>query len=83
VETVYESHLHDVPPGSRLYLFSDGVFEAEVENGELLGLDGLAALLRTSKSAEARPRFVYEEVRQRQGPRELLDDISLLELRFA
>lgn len=81
--TVYEEHTHLVPPHSRLYLFSDGVFEAEVPSGELLGLAGLVKLLQSATTAASRPRFVYEQVGTGPGKGDLADDFSLLEFRFA
>jgi sigma-B regulation protein RsbU (phosphoserine phosphatase) len=81
-DTVYDMHQHEMPPGARFYLFSDGVFEAEVEDGKLLGIEGLAALLGSPSAQPSRVQFIYDEVVRRRGSRELADDFSLLELRL-
>lgn len=82
-DTVYDLHSHQIPPGARLYLLSDGVFEAEVTSGQLLGLDGLTRLLLASyNDSSARPEYVYEQVCCEHGSRQLDDDFSLVEFLF-
>jgi serine phosphatase RsbU (regulator of sigma subunit) len=41
----FESASVEVPPGSRLYVFSDGIFEIEAKNGEQWGLDHVVPLI--------------------------------------
>ena len=41
----FESASVTVPPGSRLYVFSDGIFEIEAKDGERWGLDHVLPLL--------------------------------------
>ena len=41
----FESGSVEVPPGSRLYVFSDGIFEIEAKNGEQWGLDHVLPLI--------------------------------------
>lgn len=82
VDTVYEAHEHAIPAGSRLYLLSDGVFEAELESGELLGLDGLVRLLCTAGRDVSHTKFIYDMVIAKHGSHELDDDFSLVEFSF-
>jgi sigma-B regulation protein RsbU (phosphoserine phosphatase) len=80
--TVYDLHHHDVPAGSRLYLFSDGVFEAETTDGQLVGLAGLVKLLQSAPAGASLPRYVYDEIARVHGSTAFLDDFSLVEFCF-
>jgi sigma-B regulation protein RsbU (phosphoserine phosphatase) len=42
---VFESASVEVPRGSRLYVFSDGVFEIETKDGQQWGLDDVVPLI--------------------------------------
>lgn len=81
-DTTYDLHTHLMAAGSRLYLFSDGVYEAEQADGRLLGLEGLAELLKSAPPGGSLVEQVYEEVCRRHGSRALADDFSLVEIRF-
>lgn len=79
----YETGACDVPPGSRLYLFSDGVFEVSLPHGGQLGLDALADLLGSVQSApKGRVEKTRLAVESSQESTRFLDDFSLLELEF-
>ncbi len=82
VDTVYDLHAHAIPAGARLYLLSDGVFEAEVAGGQLLGLDGLTRMLLTPQGSTPLPRYVFEEICRQHGSNQLDDDFSLVEFTF-
>jgi len=71
----------NVPPGSALYLFSDGVFEIVDQHGVQWGIEHVLALLPGVCEAGG-PRLLYDQVRAaaRPGPPE--DDFSALLLRF-
>jgi serine phosphatase RsbU (regulator of sigma subunit) len=70
-----------VPPGSALFLFSDGVFEITDREGREWTLSQILALLPMMEPPGG-PRRLYDTVRiaARQGPLE--DDFSALALRF-
>lgn len=82
----------EIPPGSTLHLFSDGVFEVTDRDGNLLGLDGVLPMLPLAASPERAavgtsllpdaPKKLYDHIRAlaRSGP--LDDDFSALVLRF-
>ncbi|HEY2588748.1 MAG TPA: GAF domain-containing SpoIIE family protein phosphatase [Tepidisphaeraceae bacterium] len=72
-----------VPPGSRLYLYSDGAYEVALPGGGMLLLEGLEALIARAQAAD-RPRTaeVVRLIREAQGKAEFKDDVSILEVEF-
>jgi len=73
----------DVPPGSRLYLFSDGAFEIVDKTGEQWVLDDLRDIMKqgaTHGISEA--RRLYQAVRAVARPGPLDDDFLALVLHF-
>lgn len=90
--TQYETQSITVDPGSRLYLYSDGLYEVRGGDDEaLLGLDGISEII-TSISSEAcaktgeqtRVERVIDRVRAYTHSEEsFADDVSLLEAEFA
>ncbi len=71
-----------VPPGSRLYIFSDGVFEIEQPDGAQWQLDDLRSIIAAG-SGESETQRVYQAVRAAAQPGPLADDFSLLLLHFS
>jgi len=71
----------NIPPGSALHLFSDGVFEIVDQEERQWSIEHILALLPDA-SGPGGPRLLYEQVRAaaRAGP--LDDDFSALLLRF-
>jgi sigma-B regulation protein RsbU (phosphoserine phosphatase) len=69
--------------GDGLFLFTDGVVEAEDESGEPFGMERLEAILTVHRGDElaALVAHVHEAVRAHRGPREADDDATLLALR--
>jgi sigma-B regulation protein RsbU (phosphoserine phosphatase) len=87
LEAPYPVQRQVVPPGGRLYLFSDGVFEVRgAESGEsdrMLGLDGLAEIVRGVQGAPgSRAEQVLHAIQDLQGATTFADDFSLLEVEF-
>ncbi|MBE9079604.1 SpoIIE family protein phosphatase [Romeria aff. gracilis LEGE 07310] len=83
-ESTYAWERCQIPPDSRLYLFSDGVYEVQQENQELLGLEGFIQLLRLAQ-ADTYPSLDWllqqiEVLRIRNTV--FSDDLSLLEVNF-
>ena len=73
-----------IQPGTRLYLFSDGSFEAENIDGSHLGMDDFVGMIVDSQQQErGRAAGIWEAVRTWQGRDEPLDDFSLLEIEFS
>ncbi|MFH1922023.1 MAG: GAF domain-containing SpoIIE family protein phosphatase, partial [Planctomycetota bacterium] len=73
-DVTYETESHILPPGARLYLFSDGVFEIGRDD---FTLDALADMLVDVSSAN-RPRLegVRQQIEALQGSPEFADDFS-------
>jgi serine phosphatase RsbU (regulator of sigma subunit) len=72
-----------LPPGSSLYLFSDGVFEVTTADDRQLALqDFIPIIARGSGPAGAEPQRIYREVRALAKPGPLTDDFSIVVLEF-
>lgn len=72
-----------VQPGSRLYLFSDGVYEVPLRDGDgELGYDAFAAHLAAAAPAQCSPVALAQWVRQQQEGEFFGDDFTLLEIIF-
>jgi serine phosphatase RsbU (regulator of sigma subunit) len=71
----------NVPPGSALHLFSDGVFEIVDQDGQQWGMEHIQELLPNA-SGPGGPRLLYDRVRAAARPGPLDDDFSAMLLRF-
>jgi sigma-B regulation protein RsbU (phosphoserine phosphatase) len=72
-----------VPPGSLLYLFSDGAFEVTTPDGSQLGLDDFLTLLGgTEAGTPGEAERIYRAVKTRARPGPLADDFSVLAVSF-
>jgi sigma-B regulation protein RsbU (phosphoserine phosphatase) len=75
-----------VPRGSRLFLFSDGIYEFFTAGGEMLGLEAFVQLLERAASSaapgESSVGAVIGEVSALSSNERFQDDLSLLEVRF-
>lgn len=83
-DSTYQVGSCELPPSSRLYVYSDGVFEVPNADGDgQLGLDGFVQLVAEASSEPngSRVERVYERVQQ--GSEELEDDFTLLEVEFS
>ena len=83
----YESQSVVIEPGSKLYLFSDGLYEIRGgEDDQLLGLDGIADRIGRANQgncSKTRLEHVIASVRAYQhGEESFADDVSLLEAAF-
>lgn len=73
----------DVPPGGRLYVFSDGAFEVFGADGREWTIEDLRSLIGASPAAlESEAQRVYQAVRASVRPGPLEDDFSLLVVEF-
>jgi serine phosphatase RsbU (regulator of sigma subunit) len=80
----FETHSQQVPPGSRLFVYSDGVSEISGADGEVLNIDGLVSLLaQFAWQTDSRVERLLAEARTLQGTTDFTDDFSLVELEFA
>jgi len=75
----YRSASAQVPPGSTLYVFSDGVFEIEPAGAGVWGLDDFIALLTApAEPARRESRRILETVVARTGREAFEDDFTLV-----
>jgi sigma-B regulation protein RsbU (phosphoserine phosphatase) len=70
--------------GDGLFLFTDGLVEAEDESGEPFGMSRLEALLEVNRSQDLKALLgqVDAAVRAHRGPLEAADDATMVALRF-
>jgi len=81
----FETETLTLASGDRLYLFSDGVLEAQNEAEELFGVAGLISAIEANRDLglEESIQAVTESARQWQDGRALDDDLTLLGLEFS
>ena len=67
-----------------VFLFTDGIVEAEDESGEPFGMERLEAVLRVHRSDDLDRLLdgAHEAVRSHRGPHEAEDDATMLALRL-
>lgn len=75
----YQWQRCQIPPESRLYLFSDGVYEIKQHDNTIMGLNDFIDIL-AQQSAHNNVDDILKEVAHRNRDRTLLDDLSLLEV---
>lgn len=82
----YENMSIQIPRNSRLFLFSDGIYEFPARNGEIFGLEAFVQLLeKTAVSASETMMSVGEiiaRVKEQGRLGRFEDDVSLLEFSF-
>ena len=75
----YKASSAEVPPGSTLYLFSDGVFEIEPANGGEWDLDRFVSLVAEKPEPEKKEsQRILEAVKARTGRQAFEDDFTLV-----
>ncbi|MFL5521460.1 MAG: PP2C family protein-serine/threonine phosphatase [Gemmatimonadales bacterium] len=73
----------DVPPGSRLYVFSDGIFEVDLPEGGQLGLEGVEPLLLAPAiPGTSEPVRLLDAIRARCAGAPFEDDFTLVVATF-
>jgi len=79
----YASQSCEIPAGSRLFLFCDGVYELTLPDGRIYTLDEFAALLgQLPADAPVDLDAVVAQIRQLCGSSKLEDDLSLIAIQF-
>jgi pSer/pThr/pTyr-binding forkhead associated (FHA) protein len=74
----------DVPPGSKLYVFSDGVFEITARDGLQWGVsDFVPLLLEPAMPGIPEPTRLHQAVQKCSGSAALEDDFSMVVVTFA
>ena len=79
----YETAKTMVAPGSRLYLFSDGVYEIDRPDDTMMTHDEFSMILKDPvESGHSKLEAIVAEVRRQQGKNDFVDDFSLTEFTF-
>jgi phosphoserine phosphatase RsbU/P len=84
IDTEYISTEISIPPNSKLYVFSDGIFEIEQHNKDIWGLPKFIQLL-SSASSEGKAfcaESVLQHIRSQTPSASFEDDVSLLQISF-
>ena len=82
--TDFDAQQRPVPPGARLYVFSDGVHEIQQTDGTFWAFDEFVEFLSTPQSPETSLLdHLTEHVHQLRGSEVLDDDFSIIEAVFA
>lgn len=68
-EVVYQNHRIDVPSGSRLVLFSDGMVESDAPDGKMIGFDRFKGLLLELNGTQTLARLAEALMEQTEQPR--------------
>jgi phosphoserine phosphatase RsbU/P len=83
-EAKYQSAVYDIQPGSKLYVFSDGVYEIEQTNATLWDLNSFIKLLTESCQSSANNLDdILAAIKNAAGSQIFTDDCSLLEINFS
>jgi sigma-B regulation protein RsbU (phosphoserine phosphatase) len=73
----------DIPPGSRIYVFSDGAFEIIEASGRQWVIEDLRTIMKgPEQPGVSESQRLYQAVRAAAGPGPLGDDFSVLVVRF-
>lgn len=72
----------DVPAGSRLYLFSDGIFELATQSGPWGLRDFVRLLSPPVKTGVTECQRIYSAVKAACRPGQFEDDVSLMVVTF-
>ena len=81
-EAVYRNAVQNIVPGSRLLVFSDGVFEIFGPNDKVGTWEEFFASFNSPQTRRLRPKARLKNAKQARGKDLLEDDFSLVELRF-
>jgi phosphoserine phosphatase RsbU/P len=85
-EARYDSAKAEIPKGSGLYVFSDGIYEFRAKDGSIFGIERFSKALSAIASSPRPGKRVLERVLDRAkaeaSSKRFQDDVSLLEVRF-
>ena len=79
----YKNNFCQIPEQSNLYLFSDGIYEFNLDNGVFLGLDNFITLLKKNQSqSKNNLDKILNQLCQYNLSQDFDDDISIMQFRF-
>ena len=79
-ETSYATGVATVPPGSRLFVFSDGVYEALKPDGSLLDFEEFKEFMTLNGSAPDPFERLKQWIHSLQGPGPFADDFTMVRI---
>jgi phosphoserine phosphatase RsbU/P len=84
LNAVVTDHEAELPPGSTLFVFTDGCFEWRRSNGSFLGSNHFGRTLQEHAAGNTpRPvRQVLDEITRQAGPAGLPDDCTLVAIQY-
>jgi phosphoserine phosphatase RsbU/P len=83
-EAEYQNAVCDIQPDSRLYVFSDGVYEVEKSNGTMWDLEGFINFLTLyNQSLKLNLESILEYLKTYTNIQSFTDDCSLIEIKFS
>ena len=79
----FEDEHYQVPPNTSLYIFSDGIYEIDLTDGNIWCLDSLIDCLADAhKSKTVNLETLIQKARYVNGSHQFSDDVSILQLKF-
>lgn len=79
----FDQSVCQIQPGSTIYLFSDGVYEIPLANGQLWGIDAFINLINQYHKQNIQDlNKVYRYIKKQHQQQILDDDFSLLTIKF-
>lgn len=78
----YDTESYSIPENSELYIFSDGCYEVQQEDGTMLQVEDLEQFLCWQDSRLQAPSDWYQRLIQRAAEGRLDDDFTMLRVRF-
>jgi phosphoserine phosphatase RsbU/P len=82
-EAEYENAVCKIQPSSKIYVFSDGVYEVEQPDGSLWKLNDFINLLTKCNQEFMDLEHILEAIKTATGSKGFSDDCSLLEINFS
>ncbi|MEO1133900.1 MAG: SpoIIE family protein phosphatase [Cyanobacteria bacterium J06639_1] len=82
-EVEYKSHQCPLPVGSTLYLYSDGIYEVVLADGQLWTLNEFIDLVRQQHQPSTHPATILQRIQTLCDRDTFEDDLSLLQFQFA
>jgi len=79
----YPDTVLQLEAGDRLFLFTDGVFEAKNKTGERIGYERLVEFARIHRNASSLSDLVINYVNDFSKDTEMADDLTMVEIAFA
>jgi sigma-B regulation protein RsbU (phosphoserine phosphatase) len=81
-DSEYREEVCKIQPNSRLYVFSDGIYEIEQAKGTHWGLKNFIATLRDHYCSQHNLNELLAQVRQINGKDDFVDDLSIIQIDF-